>query len=592
MQLHKGSTVIREPDSKEINFNYLGYYRIRKSVDTNNAVPIFTFYSQPLRDSIDTFHRNGIDISEGGLVNSFQCESKLKNSSNDLYNNYFTRLLYSSGSNFPDFYLKIGNETDNEIYTVSNSQEANRYYERYKSKKIFRGIFKVDFIDCNYSDRFQNRISPTSTKESETIKKSIGEINYTFEKYGELHPTSKRYVYRNGRHTYEKNTYWKGRNTSIEVETPVKYTSEPVVSYTGEKRNGKNTIRSVGSNDAIHLNFYSLDRNTSFNSTGTLTHTVVADLVPAQELKFIEKFPFEELAFDWIVKAHEECYMSQCDLEDLKKWVQEIHLALEADHFAYLDRSDDTSRVWNLGRKIEAIATVLGLSFNSDNSIRSIRQGKLIKQGDSIPAGWNFGQFGRNEGGSSKGQTGGNSGETRYGIAYEVRSNVFTNDDFSGETNAIEQGGVILCENIPQLLHFVIQDIDRALGMQDMGANVLPTPNGEVANYQGLNQMVLDTLYTLSQLSKQISSINVLSLKSQAMQQEILSGFGLPIGIKEIEITDSSGVIGVLPFPGFDLNAPTLTDMIGLNLLNTGSLIGSQMQVNGNSDTENSDKNE
>ena len=70
--------------------------------------------------------------------------------------------------------------------------------------------------------------------------------------------------------------------------------------------------------------------------------------------------------------------MANCDLEDIKKDLKEIHAALDAGKFAYLDGSTEQQRVSNIGYYLERIARVLGISVNSDGSIRSIRQSKII----------------------------------------------------------------------------------------------------------------------------------------------------------------------------------------------------------------------
>ncbi len=286
---------------------------------------------------------------------------------------------------------------------------------------------------------------------------------------------------------------------------------------------------------------------------------------------------YESDLLEFIVNAHETCLMATCDLEDLKLWVKEIHQSLQAGKFAYLDNDPEAARVANLGYYIERIARVLGISVDSDGSIRSIRQAELIDTGDSIPAGWTFGQWSRNQGGSDKGQKGGLETEDRDGLVYAVRSNKFTNDDFTGESNAIEQGGYVLVENIPQLLHIMMDDLDRALGLQNAGANVLPSPDGQIVSYQGMNQMMLDLLYSLSLMSRNTSGTHVLSLKNQAILQEILGAFGLPVVAKELSVS-LDGEKGDLVYPGLEKNSPTLNDLITIILVNLGTIIGSKIK--------------
>ncbi|MGL5871278.1 MAG: hypothetical protein ACRC2R_02730, partial [Xenococcaceae cyanobacterium] len=169
--------------------------------------------------------------------------------------------------------------------------------------------------------------------------------------------------------------------------------------------------------------------------------------------------------------------------------IKEIHEALQAEKFCKDDKDPLNRRVANLGYYIERIARVLGISVNSNGTIRSIRQSKAFPQGATIPPGWPIGQWGTNMGGSKDGQTGGNKDEERDGMAYEVRCNNFVLDPFTGTPTKITEGGYVLVENFFQLLHIILDDLDKGLGWQEAGANVLPNPNREdrYISYEGLN---------------------------------------------------------------------------------------------------------
>lgn len=289
----------------------------------------------------------------------------------------------------------------------------------------------------------------------------------------------------------------------------------------------------------------------------------------------------EEETYNFIVQAHEDCYkVANCDLEDIKKDIKEIHAALDAGKFAYLDGSTEQQRVSNIGYYVERMARVLGISVNSDGSIRSIRQSKIIEKGDTVPNGWNIAQWGRNNGENTQGQEGGLSSEERDGIAWEIKSNKFIVDNFTGEPTEIAQGGYALVENIPQLLHLIFEDLDRAFGLQDAGANVVPSPDGkQIVSYQGINTMLLDILYMLSQMSRNTSGAHICGLKNQAMLQEVLGALGQPIGVKEIGVTVADGQQLPIPVPGTLPGNPTLSDMFMIILLNLGLLVGSKIDV-------------
>lgn len=311
-------------------------------------------------------------------------------------------------------------------------------------------------------------------------------------------------------------------------------------------------------------------------TTNNFTKTYVYNT----ELQFLPTEEYITNINTLIIQAQENCYMANCDLEDIKKEVKEIHAALDAGKFAYLDGSTENQRVSNLGYYVERIARVLGISVNSDGSIRSIRQSKIIDKGNTIPPGWNIAQWGRNNGANEVGQEGGLDTEEKDGIAWEIKSNKFVRDEFTGEPTAIAQGGYALVENIPQLLHLIFEDLDRAFGLQDAGANVVPSPDGKhIVSYQGINTMLLDVLYMLSQMSRNTSGAHISSLKNQAMLQEIFAALGQPTTINELSVKVSNEENLLIPIPATLKDNPTLMDMLMLVLVNLSLVVGSKIQL-------------
>ena len=225
------------------------------------------------------------------------------------------------------------------------------------------------------------------------------------------------------------------------------------------------------------------------------------------------------------------------------------------------------------------MARILGISVNDDGSIRSIRQSKFIKQGEEIPAGWNFGQWGRNQGGNNKGQEGGNPAHDKDGLVYEVRSNRFAIDMFSGEPTSIEEGGYVLVENLPQLIHNMMDDFDKALGMQYAGANALPSADkSNVLTYEGLHTLVAEIAYSISAISQQISQTLVSSNINQAMLYEVLKSFGLPCAVREFKVDyGDEGGEGKIPYPGLANDAPTLVTILFWLLMNQSVTLGTSL---------------
>jgi hypothetical protein len=259
--------------------------------------------------------------------------------------------------------------------------------------------------------------------------------------------------------------------------------------------------------------------------------------------------------------------------------IKEIHAALQADKFSTDPDDPEVLRVANLGYYVERIARVLGISVDPDGSIRSIRQSRLIPAGEEIPAGWPIGQWGRNQGNDRDGQRGGNQIEDRDGTAYEVRSNRFTVNRFTGEADKIESGGYILCENWPQLLHVLLDDLDKGLGWQEAGAAVIPDANnqGRFATYEGLNSLLAEVAYMLSDLSQNIKGGHISGLISQAVLYEVLGAIGLPYNFKSMKVSAEGGK--EIHYPALEKESPTLVDLIFLILENLAPLVGSKVNL-------------
>jgi hypothetical protein len=258
--------------------------------------------------------------------------------------------------------------------------------------------------------------------------------------------------------------------------------------------------------------------------------------------------------------------------------IKEIHEALNAYQYALDDKGN--ARVANLGYYIERIARVLGISVNSDGSIRSIRQSKFVSQGEPIPPGWPIGQWGRNQGGSNEGQQGGLPEHDKDGLAYEVRSGRFEIDPNTGLPTKIQEGGYVLVENIPQLLHIILDDLDKALGMQDSGALIIPNADKtNFASFEGLASLCAEIAHMLSSLSTNITQTHISNLKCQAMLMEILAAIGAPIELKAFPVDIGEEEPVNVPYPGLREDAPSMVDMNIWILSNLAPLMASQLYL-------------
>jgi hypothetical protein len=260
--------------------------------------------------------------------------------------------------------------------------------------------------------------------------------------------------------------------------------------------------------------------------------------------------------------------------------IKEIHEALEADKFCKDDNNPQNRRVANLGYYIERIARILGISVNSDGSVRSLRQSKFIPQGQPIPPGWSIGQWGRNQGADDAGQAGGLPEHDKDGLAYEVRSGRFEIDSNTGQPTAMQEGGYVLVENLPQLLHILMDDFDKALGMQELGALILPNADKtNFSSFEGMASLGAEIAYMLSALSQNIAQSHVSNLKCQAMLMEVLAAFGTPLELKQFKVdVGEEEPVGV-PYPALRNDSPTMADMSFWILSNLAPLVASQLSM-------------
>jgi hypothetical protein len=259
--------------------------------------------------------------------------------------------------------------------------------------------------------------------------------------------------------------------------------------------------------------------------------------------------------------------------------VQEIHAALEAQKFAN-DSKNNNQRVANLGYFIERIARVLGINVYENGTTKSIRQARKVKTGETIAAGYEFGQFGLNAVGDKNGQFGGNPGELRDGIIYEQRSNKLIPDSFDPEKSQIEIGDYVLCENIPQLMMQILDDLDKALSWQEIGAGAIPSADGSknVMLYEGLGSVVAENSYMLSKISGLIAQNLIATKVTQGISQEVLAGLGIPIGDKVFyeSVGPDKDPVGI-HYPAMLEEGITLTQQMGWILQNVGILVANSV---------------
>lgn len=288
---------------------------------------------------------------------------------------------------------------------------------------------------------------------------------------------------------------------------------------------------------------------------------------------------YDKMSSSEVTECIDSIMPDPVQLQEIHQWTNEIWLALHAHKFAFDDGSEETPRVANLGYLTERIARVLGISVNSNGTDRSIRQKAIVKKGGAIPDGWEFGQWGLNKGNSSSGQKGGESSEYRDGIVYEQRSNRVAEDKFGAVT--IAPGDYTLCENFPQLLDEILDDVDKAIDWQHLGATAIPNADGsgKFATYEGLVSLLTDKAFMLSRISQHTAQTQIAVLIIQGIAYELLKATGQPLTPKSFEVNVGGSQNAIVPYPGLAPDAPTQVEQTGWLLQNIAPILAAFTKI-------------
>lgn len=248
--------------------------------------------------------------------------------------------------------------------------------------------------------------------------------------------------------------------------------------------------------------------------------------------------------------------------------IKEIHACLGARDFAFSDPTVGTPIYMNLGRKIDLLCKAFGLMFDSDGNIIPTRPPVHIEQGKDIPVGWVFEQFDRNTGNMADGQRGGETTQERLGIVYQVRSNQIVTDSIGG-VREIKKGGYILCENWFQYFEAMLNDLDRALDWQELGAGFMSF-NGKTFVNEGLFDILQEMHIVSADTNQTTEQTRISSLVTQQLTKEVLKAIGLPTIVKKINFKlqneDTTGnttpTVAEIPYNGVADQAPTVASLL------------------------------
>jgi hypothetical protein len=143
---------------------------------------------------------------------------------------------------------------------------------------------------------------------------------------------------------------------------------------------------------------------------------------------------------------------------------------------------------------------------------------------------------------------------SRPQMAYKLKSSTLKSDAF-GDTK-IEEGDYVIVNTIQQLLQVMMQDLDKALGMKDLSAGVVPgVREGEICTYEGLASAISEVLYMNSAISSQTGQNLISSVITQGIVRELLKATGFPLIPKTVEVDVGNNVS--VPYPGIPDDSPT-----------------------------------
>jgi hypothetical protein len=143
---------------------------------------------------------------------------------------------------------------------------------------------------------------------------------------------------------------------------------------------------------------------------------------------------------------------------------------------------------------------------------------------------------------------------SRPQMAYKLKSGKFVSDAF-GDIK-IQEGDYVIVNTIQQLLQVMMQDLDKALGMKDLSAGVVPgVREGEVCTYEGLASAISEVLYMNSAISSQTGQNLISSVITQGIVRELLKATGFPLTAKTVEVDVGRNV--TVPYPGIPEDSPT-----------------------------------
>lgn len=165
------------------------------------------------------------------------------------------------------------------------------------------------------------------------------------------------------------------------------------------------------------------------------------------------------------------------------KRIDEIHAALDAGRYSkyFLSDGEEYGRLANIGFYIESMARILGINVMPDRSYYSPPLKEKVERDEegnfNTPDSYQENRWGEEFEVPGESRVS-NSSFASYGtqkntLAYKILSKSFYEDPDSGEEDLIDKGGYYLVHNIPQLIQALLEDLNSAFSIEDLGASKL-----------------------------------------------------------------------------------------------------------------------
>lgn len=225
----------------------------------------------------------------------------------------------------------------------------------------------------------------------------------------------------------------------------------------------------------------------------------------------------------------------------------------------------DSVKVKEMYERLKLLSDWMGVAQQPDGTIKEFPAPYHVERtSDSTVSGLQFAAFGKN-----------NPNDAHCASVYEVLSNRVEMSKLG--TPTIKSGGLVKVFNLPQLLETIKWDFGKALGVQESGGISVPKgDNTGTVTYQSQLAMQVDSLYTLSRLTKDTNELIIQAARTQAQLQSLLAATGCQIIPQKIPF-DINGKVGYTVVGVLHPRATTIIGEIGVVKTNVAALLGANL---------------